>query len=259
MARTSKRARRSSPLHMPSAFDLFTPSKEIILKNIWIFGPLYAVTLVFGIHDWIWSPARGSFLNRHNTFSFGSPGNPLPTFDLSIVVGFSLFWLVFVALLGTAVTVMSLTAQLDAAEGKPLDFQDLWLSVKKYWLRLLGLYALFSLLVVVFAWLFFFGLLLFVVGAILTLIIGFMVISRYILAPYVIIDQNAGIADALRISATLSTRKPGAIWGVIGVMFLISLASIIPYIGGLLSFALGCLYSMALAMRYLQLKRLAAQ
>jgi hypothetical protein len=259
MARTSRRARRNSLFHLPGAFELFTPSKELVLKNRWIFGPLYAVTLVFGIHDWIWSPTHGSFVNRHNTFSFGSPGNPLPTFDLSIVVGFSTLWFLFVALFGSAVSVMSLAAQLDAVENKPLDFQHLWAALRRYWLRLLGLYALFSVLVVIGIWLFFFGLLLFLLGAILTLALGFIVISRYILTPYVIIDQDVSIGEALSISTSLSSKKPGAIWGVIGVMFLISLISVVPYIGGLLSFAVGCLYSLALALRYQQLKRLGAQ
>jgi len=241
---------------MPSAFELFTPSKELVLKNIWIFGPLYAVTLIFGIHDWIWTPARGNFFARHNTFNFASPGNPLPSFDLSFFISSSLIWFLFVAVMGMAVSVMSLSAQLDAVEGRPLDFQHLWKDFKRYWFRILILYAIFSVLVVIFVWMFFFGLLLFVLAGLLAIVLAFLVISRYFLTPYVIIDQDAGISQALSESASLSARNPGAIWGVIGVMFLISLVSVVPYIGGLLAFVLGSLYSLAPAMRYHQLKRM---
>jgi hypothetical protein len=58
-------------------------------------------------------------------------------------------------------------------------------------------------------------------------------------------------------SAALSKANTGAIWGVIGVMFLIGLANIVPIIGGLIAFIFGALYSVAPALRYQQLKKLA--
>ena len=111
-------------------------------------------------------------------------------------------------LLGTAASVMSLSAQLDAINGKPLDFQYLWRDFKKYWLRILGFYALVSVLLMLFAWLFFFGLILFIAGAVLMIIIGAIVISRYLLTPYVIIDQDVGISEAYRSALHSAPRTP---------------------------------------------------
>jgi hypothetical protein len=71
------------------------------------------------------------------------------------------------------------------------------------------------------------------------------------------IDKNLSIGDALNKSAELSKRNTGAVWGLFGVMLLIGLIGIVPFIGGLVSFVLGSLYSVAPALRYQQLKQLA--
>lgn len=245
MAKTSKRARKSSPLNLPGAFELFTPSKELVLKNIWIFGPLYAVPLIFGIHNWIWTPANGThhWYSGAYGFSTTSPGSPYPVLDGGIFIGFTLLWVLFVLIAGTIASVMSQSAQLRAVEGHHLDFQDLWAVVKKMGLKLLGLYIVTAVIVII--------------GLLLLIVPGLIFIRRYFLAPYVMIDQNVGIQEALSKSAELTKLNPGAIWGVIGVTVLIGLAGIVPFIGGLVAFALGCLYSIAPAMRYHQLKKLA--
>ena len=174
MARTSRRARRSSPLHLPGAFKLFTPSKELVLNNIWIFGPLYAVPLIFYIHSWIWSPLPNQAVHwwQHSDFfSNGFTGSPLPAYSTFITVGFSIFWFIFIVALGTIAQIMAQTAQLDAVEKRPLDFQDLWKVVKQLGWRLLGLYAVMAVIIFI--------------GFILLIIPGLIMIRRYIFAPYV--------------------------------------------------------------------------
>jgi hypothetical protein len=245
MVRTSQRARRTSPLNMPGAFDLFKPSKEIVLKNIWIFGPLYAVPLIFWIHSWIWSPLPNQHIAEWRgawNYNTGLVGGPIPTYPTFLLVGFSLLWFLIIAAGGTIAQIMSQEAQLEAAEGKHLDFQNLWKVVKELGWRMLGLYIVVGLVVLV--------------GFILLIIPGLIMIRRYFLAPYVMLDKKVGIREAMDRSAELSKVNTGAIWGIIGVMFLIGLVNIIPIIGGLASFALGALYSVAPALRYQQLKNL---
>jgi hypothetical protein len=246
MVRTNKRPRRTSAFHLTSAFDLFTPSKELVLKNIWIFGPLYAVPFVFWIHSWIWSPLPNQHVSWwHNGGGFSSawPGGPLPTYGTFLLVGFSLLWFVIITALGTIAQIMSQVAQLDAAEDKPLDFRSLWQVVKSMGWRLLGLYVAMGLIILV--------------GLILFIIPGLILIRRYFLAPYVMIDKKVSIREALDHSAALSKLNAGSIWGIIGVMILIGMVNIIPIIGGLASFVLGSLYSVAPALRYQELKKLA--
>jgi hypothetical protein len=246
MARTSNRPRRTSQLNLPSAFDLFTPSKEIVLNNIWIFGPLYAVPFIFWVHNWLWAPLPGQHTHiwQHTgNLSGGLAGGPLPNYPTLLLVGFSLLWLVLAIVIGTVAQIMSQAAQLDASENRHLDFQNLWQVVKQMGWRLLGLYIVMIVLVFV--------------GFLLLIVPGVIMLRRYFLAPYVMIEKNTGIRESLDRSAELSQINTGSIYGILGVMFLISLVGILPFIGGLASFALGALYSIAPALRYQQLKKLA--
>lgn len=246
MARSSKRARRNSPFFLPSAFDLFPVSKDLILKNIWIFGPLYAVPFIFWIHSWIWQPLptqHTHWWQGAGNYSAGMAGGPFPSYFTFMVVGFSLLWFILIAALGTIAQIMSQDAQLKASEDKHLDFNNLWQTVREIGWRMLGLYIVTGLIIV--------G------GFILLIIPGLIFIRRYFLAPYVMLDKKVGIREALDRSAAMSKLNSGSIWGIIGVMFLISLINIIPIIGGLASFVFGSLYSAAPALRYQQLKKLA--
>jgi hypothetical protein len=246
MPAARNRARKSSPLYLPGAFELFTPSKAIILKNIWIFGPLYAVPLVFWIHSWIWSPLPTQHVRlwQHSDgFSSGWIGSPLPIDLTFLVVGFSILWFLLIIVIGTIVQIMTQAAQLEAAQSKHLDFQNLWQTLKKFGWRITGLYITMSLIILI--------------GFILLFVPGLFMIRRYILAPYAMLDKNLSIREALDQSARLSKRNTGAIWGVLGVMLLIGFINIIPIIGGLASFVFGSLYSIAPALRYQQLKQLA--
>jgi hypothetical protein len=240
MARTSRKSRRTSPLHLPGAFELFTPSKEIVLKNIWIFGPLYAVPFIFWIHSWIWSPLPNqsvSWWQHSDALSAGWVGNPFPTYSTFLVVGFSLLWFVIIAVIGTLVQVMTQAAQLRAAEDRELDFHELWQEARNMGWSMFKLYVSSALAIV------------------FTL---FIFTRRYFLAPYVMLDKKLTVMDSLRESSRLSGKNPGSVWGVIGVVVLISLVGILPIIGGLASFALGALYSVAPALRYQQLKKISS-
>ncbi len=246
MARTSSRARHSSHLYLPGAFDLFTPSKELVLKNIWIFGPLYAVSLLFYIHNWIYSPTafqKYPWWEHSDGFSAGWPGSPLPTYMTFAVVGFSVIWLLITLAVGAIAQIMSQEAQLEAVRRRRLDYGKLWATVREIGWRMLGLYIAMFVIIAV--------------GFILLIVPGLIMVRRYLLAPYVMLDERGSIRESLAKSAELSRINTGSVWGIMGVMFLIGLLNIIPLIGGLLSFALGGLYSVAPAMRYGQLKKLA--
>lgn len=246
MARTSTRPRSSSPLNLPGAFQLFRPSKDLVLKNIWIFGPLYAVPLVFSLHSWLWSPipsAHHHWTDRFDSFSSGWSFSPSSTYALSALIGFSIFWLLFVLVIGTVVQIMSQAAQLEASENKALHFQRLWNVVKELGWRMFGLYMMIFLFVFV--------------GLILLIIPGLIMMRRYFLAPYIMLDEKCSVKEAMVRSASMTKPFAGSIWGIIGVMVLIDLTGVIPFVGNLVAVALGALYSVAPALRYQQLKRLA--
>lgn len=151
------------------------------------------------------------------------------------------------AIIGAALTIiiqiMTHKATLDGAQGKEVSMDKLWTTVKEMGWRMLGLYLVMGLVILL--------------GFILLIVPGFFMLRRYLLAPYVMLDKKCGIREAMDQSAKLSLINTRSVWGIIGVMILISFISILPLIGGLLSFVLGMLYAVAPALRYQQLKKLA--
>ena len=140
--------------------------------------------------------------------------------------------------------IMSQRAQLDVTQGETLSFSVLWKQAKNVFWRMLGVYFITSVIVGV--------------GLVLLVVPGVIMLRRYFFAPYILLEKNVGVFKALEDSTALSKLNPTSIYGIIGVMFLIALINIIPVVGGLASFAVGSLYSVAPALRYQQLKKLAS-
>ena len=230
-----RRARRTSPLFLPSAFQLFTPSKDIVLKNIGVFAILYLLPFIYLLDRWL-TVQSSTTKNLHYASDFnGFPlyGN-IASISLLAIVGLTL---------SIIVQIMTNQAELDGAQGKHITMDNLWKTIKRLGWRMLGLYIVMAVVIIV--------------GFLLLIVPGFFMIRRYLLAPYVMLDKKCGIKEALDQSARLSLINTGSVWGIMGVMFLIGLLGVIPLLGGLLSFAVGMLYSVAPALRYEQLKKLA--
>jgi hypothetical protein len=237
------RTRLGSPLRLYGSFELFGQSRKLIQKNIWIFAPLYTVPLVFSFHSWIWTPAIGSqnghWWTTYSWFGSGLSMSSVPSLAWYSFIGFSFLWLIFVLVVGTLVQIMSQEAQLEATEGKNLDFVRLWGVAKGKGWQMFGLYILMSLYIFV--------------GLILFIIPGLIMLRRYFLAPYILLDTSCSIKEAMEQSAELTKPYSKYIWGIIGVMFLIGLLNVIPGIGWMLAFLLGMYYSLAPALRYQEL------
>lgn len=242
------RERLGSPLRLHGSFELFGKSRKLVQKNIWIFGPLYFLPLIFSFHSWTWTPAIGSqnghWWTTYSWFGSGLSASSVPSYMWYSVVGFSLLWFIFVLAIGTIVQVMTQEAQLEAVEHKPLDFGRLWSVAKEMGWQMFGLYLLIGLYVFV--------------GLILFIIPGLIMLRRYFLAPYVMLDTRCSIKEAMERSAEMTKPYSKYIWGVIGVMVLIGLANVIPGIGWLIAFVLGMFYSLAPALRYQELKNVHA-
>jgi hypothetical protein len=241
---TSKsRARLGSPLRLHGSFELFGLSAKLVQKNIWIFAPLFALPLLFTFHAWEWTPALGGNLGHHWTrYSWLGSGfsSSIPYFLWYSLIGYSILWLVFVVLAGTAVQIMIQQAQLEAIEKKPLDLVRLWRSAKANYRNMLGLYLLMGLYILA--------------GLILFIIPGLIMLRRYFLAPYVMLDTKCDIKTAMERSAEIGNPYSGYIWGVIVVMTFIGLLNAIPGVGWMVAFALGMFYCAAPALRYQELK-----
>lgn len=233
-------AKEKKPGQPVSAFELFGKSKEIVQRNLSSFVILNLLPAATMLGSAI---ATSRSTERTNDLgNFGSLSG-LPTYAIASLAGFGIAIFILVIIVGAIIRAMLYGLQLEGAKGKTPDISALWEIGKKYWLRLFGLGILVGLAIL--------G------GLILLIVPGFIMIRRYFLAPYILVDKDTTIMDAMRQSAALSKPYSGSIWGVIGVSVLVSLPGIIPIIGSFISLVLGVLYSVAPALRYEELKELA--
>lgn len=208
-----------------SAFELFKTSKELVLKN-----PLPFFVIVF-LPAFL--PRIGDVINGGSTSPFGNFLNTSSGQGNPNILHF-LGWLLSVVLIPAGFYL-----EIQAVKGKKPDTTQTINDSTGYFWRLLGLFLVMSVIIVA--------------GLIALIVPGIIFIQRYFLAPYFLVDKNMGIKAALSASAAASKGNAGAIWGVIGVMILLSMFAIIPLVGGVVALGLTTLYACASALRYQEL------
>lgn len=231
-------AEASEHTQLTSAFSLFTKSKDLVLDNLSLFIPLYILPFIFQL-----LPAFTDNTATQNTNSIDA--SYLDKFSAASMVGLVGFGvaILFITILAMIfIQVMLYSLELKVSANKKTNFKKLWHDAKHYWLRLLGLGIVVGLL--------------FVGGIVLLIVPALIVLRRYFLAPYYLIDKDLQIGDAMRMSANESKKYSGSVWGVIGVSVLIGAVGIVPIFGPWISFVLMVLYSVAPALRYREIRAL---
>jgi len=208
-----------------SSFSLFSKSYDLVVRNWQKFAVLSIL------------PFIGLILStKTNNYEY----DKLPQFSGNTIIAVIIFGTIFI-LATFIVRFMTTVLELEAAQEKTPSFKHLWDVTKKYWLRLIGLYIMIALMVI---------------GGLLLLIVpGFIMIRRYYLAPYVMINEDLSISESMKKSAELSKPYSGFVWGIIGVSIILSIPGIIPRVGAYIAFILAIFYSVAPPLRYLELKK----
>lgn len=221
---------------LTGAFDLFGKSAELVQKNLNMFILLFLLPFVMTLISSVRSTRSSQW-----SISSGSISG-LPTYAFGGILGAAFIFTILLIVASVFIQAMTYILELKAAAGQTPDFKDLFDTAKKYWLRLFGLGIIVGVLTVL-------GLILFIVP-------GLIVIRRYYLAAFVLIDKDVAITEAMMQSAEMSKPYSGWVWSVIGVTILLSLPGAIPVIGGVISLVLAMFYSVAPALRYQELKKL---
>lgn len=209
-------------VEFPSAFALFKPSIDAVLVNIWTFLALFLL------------PIAGVVLAAIGVGAISAAdGGSVAALMIGLLIG-----AVVVAVL--VVSPAMPYVQLMSVQGKQVSIEEaLRAGLSKFW-RFYGLTLLTGLII--------FG------GFLLLVVPGLFMIRRYILAPYYLFDRDLGVLDAMKQSAAESKRFSGAVWGLIGVIFLIGATSIVPLLF-LVTAALQVAYYCAPAVRYIQVRK----
>lgn len=132
--------------------------------------------------------------------------------------------------------------QTKTAQGKETSLGQAFSKGYHYFWRLLGLSIVFGVMLTI--------------GFFLFIIPGIIVLRRYFLSFYYLIDKDLDIKTAMRKSAASSVKNSWAIYGVLGVGLLFGLFGLIPGIGTIIGVILQFLYSVAPALRYHEMKKL---
>ena len=229
-------AREPAETKLPGAFSLFTPSMTALRLNMGalvglLLSPLLAlVPFVFVIFMVVFAAAGANASSANVSFGIAS----------------SVLILTYIALVlfGIVVGAGIIVASLRSAQGQNTTYWRSFREGLRYFWRLLGLGVCVGLLVVF--------------GLVLLIVPGVILLKRYFLSPYYLIDRNMGIAQAMKQSAE-DTKKYGGVWGILGVVLLIALVGAIPIVGWIGSLVLSALYLCAPALRYQEYQALTAQ
>jgi hypothetical protein len=210
------------------AISLFVPGTRIIRDNFWTF-------LVLQILPFLYTSAIFAF-SIGITTGRDAAGNE--TFSVS-----PLFWAMIIP--GVIYTILSYApltyTYLKTAAGNEVGLREAVTKGLPFLLRLIGLNILIALMVI--------G------GFILFIIPGFIVLRRYYLAPYYLIDRKVTISQALSQSARESKQFSWSIYAIFGIYFLVSsLTWFIPVLGNYISTVLELLYGPAPSLRYQEIK-----
>lgn len=227
-------------MHLSGAFELFGQSYQIIRRNFEIFMVLFAIggllalweTLGRYVEDEEPRGWRDYIVNR------GFGGN----FDTEVFAAGG--FLFIIGVLAGLFYLLLYVATLRAAQGHKISFGGVWREfvANWLWLKLIATFVLLGLAIIV--------------GFILLIIPGVILLWRLFFVPYVLIDQKTSIEEAFRRSWRMTKGFAWAVYSVILVALLLSLANILPILGPLIAFVLTSIYMVAPALRYQELKKL---
>lgn len=210
---------------LPGAFELFKPSIEIIKRN------LTAFLVLLGI------PTLLLLIGNGPDMMSGPSLEAQPTNESSSIFGLIGFVGLIACLLATPGIIL---LELTGARKERIELGEAFSKGLRYFWRLLGLAICLTVI--------------FAVSLLLLIVPFFFALRRYFLSPYYLVDRDLGVFEALKVSAKESQGKWGPIYGIVGVIFLLSLLSIVPFVGWIASTVLSFLYACATALRYLHLK-----
>jgi uncharacterized membrane protein len=211
-----------------------------VRDNFTVFALLYLFPLIIGLSNGTWVvDSRRSWHNDVPVATNTLGNSTLPAWAWG---GLGIAF-IFALLIGVLLKIMIQQGQLQASSGHRLSLSELFKVARASYWQMFGLYLLVGLVTLI--------------GFILFIIPGIIMLRRYFLAPYVLLENKGmGIWGAMEESAKITRRDSWSIYSIFGVMILFTLFGVLPLIGWIIAFGLHFFYTVAPALRYQELKRL---
>lgn len=227
---------------LTGALALLPKSYEVVKRNFEVFMVLFSVGGLLALFDMLSRLDDGDEKQSSSLTDSAIGGLFGPSYDASFYAAAGGFLAILFALY-IVTYLMTVIASVRGAQGHKLTLRAVWkeFSANWLWLKLIGAMLLSGLAIVA--------------GLILLIIPGIILIWRLYLVPYIMVDQKTTISEAFIRSWEMTKGQMWPIYSIIFVTILLSLANIIPIIGGLIAFLLGAAYTVAPAIRYQELKK----
>lgn len=226
----AKKSAPKKPAKLPGAFNLAEPSIGVIRSNLTGFLVMAGIPALL-----VWLGQAPEFFSSN-------------TQDIALFNSNNGLWNIFIVL-GPVATLLAapgaILMRLASVRNKASNFVESFREGLPYVWRMFGL-GVILLLAVGAAYVF--------IPFLIPLLI---LLPRVLLAPYYLVERNLGPIKAIKASM-IDYKKYKGTWGIIGVFFLIACVNIIPFVGWALALVATFLYEPALAVRYEQIKALAA-
>lgn len=216
---------------------IFRESSRAVRRNLTIFIFLNTATILgtaWNIGNSIRDKSHGSQWSSVFAHAFNGGGDYPNT----------RVWIA--GLLGIATLVLGLLTGFlayVAAKKSNVGFDEIWALFKKRWWRVIVTWVVLLVCVVA--------------GFFLLIVPGLYLIGRLALAPIVSIDEGLTGYEAIRRSWEITSGHAWIVFVTVFFGVILSLPSVIPVIGPIVATVLTILYSVALPLRYFELKTLA--
>lgn len=218
--------------------EIWASSREAVRRNLGVFLFLNSITILSIAWDTgtnLRDKVHGSdWKSVFTNTIYGSNGG-YPRFG-----GFVVIFLIVAA--AVIFGLMSVILAVHAAKKDKVELAEVWEDFKSewLWLRLIGVELLTAFILVL--------------GFVALIIPGIYLLGRVILAPYILIDQNTKVFEAVEKSWHLTRDRMWQVYSVLLLSFVLGFPNVVPIIGPIVAFVLVLSFSVGMPLRYLELK-----
>lgn len=229
------------PHELASVWALYRESYELVKRNLNLFiffFSIQALVAIWNFLDWL---SRDTATRDNTGPAYSQTFSLVSGLDVNSPVAASVTLSIVLGILSILFTLLQTIFVLRVAHGGKVEFGDVWSEFKHKGLRLFGLMVVLVVLLMA--------------GFIALIIPGIIFLWRFFLAPYILLDKDTSISEAVVQSWEQTKGYAGPVYAVIGVFILIGIVGFLPLFGPIISFLMAVAFAVVPPLRYLEIKQ----